>query len=98
MLGYLIQRLFISILVVFLVSLFAFSLMQVLPGDPARLALGWEASQDDVDALRRDLNLDKPLLIQYWLWIKDLLNGNFGKSIMYNRPIGNILASGFPGR
>ena len=96
MLGYLIQRLFISILVVFLVSLFAFSLMQVLPGDPARLALGWEASQDDVDALRRDLNLDKPLLIQYWLWIKDLLNGNFGKSIMYNRPIGNILAERLP--
>jgi len=96
MLGYLVQRVFISILVVFLVSLFAFSLMQVLPGDPARLALGWEASQDDVDALRKDLNLDKPLLSQYWLWIKNLFNGNFGKSIMYNRPIGDILAERLP--
>jgi peptide/nickel transport system permease protein len=96
MFGYLVRRVLISVLVVFLVSLFAFSLMHILPGDPARLALGWEASQQDVEALRRELNLDKPLLSQYWLWIDDLFHGNFGQSIIYDRPIGDILKERLP--
>ncbi|MGN1217457.1 MAG: ABC transporter permease, partial [Phocaeicola sp.] len=69
---FIVKRMLISILIIFLVSVFCFSLMHILPGDPARLALGEAASQEDVDALRIKLNLDKPILEQYWIWISGL--------------------------
>ena len=72
---FILRRLGISVIIVFLVSLFAFSLMHILPGDPARLALGEEASEEDVQALREELNLDKPLIMQYSLWIKGIFSG-----------------------
>lgn len=96
MLNFLLKRIGISILIVFMVSLFAFSLMHILPGDPARLALGEEASQEDVDALRRELNLDKPLVTQYVLWIEGILKGDFGDSILYNRPVTDMLLEKLP--
>ena len=64
---FILRRLGISLIIVFLVSLFAFSLMHILPGDPARLALGEEASEEDVQALREELNLAKPVLLQFKL-------------------------------
>ena len=96
MLKFLLKRISISLLIVFLVSLFAFSLMHILPGDPARLALGEEASQEDVDTLRRELNLDKPIPTQYWLWISGIAKGDFGKSIMHNRSITDMLIEKLP--
>lgn len=96
MFKFIFKRLGISILLVFLVSIFAFSLMHILPGDPARLALGEDASQEDVDALRVELNLDKPLVTQYLLWIKGIFQGNFGNSIVYSRPVRDMLSEKLP--
>ena len=88
---FIIKRVLISIVVVFLVSVFAFSLMHILPGDPARLSLGEEASQEDVDALREELNLNKPVLEQYFIWISGIFRGDFGQSIQYHRPVLDIM-------
>ncbi len=96
MLSFLMKRIGISLLVVFLVSLFAFSLMHILPGDPARIALGEEASQEDVDALRSELNLDKPLVTQYRLWIEGIFHGDWGRSITANRPVMDMIAEKLP--
>lgn len=96
MLKFILKRLGISVLIVFLISIFAFSLMHILPGDPARLALGEDASQEDVDALRVELNLDKPLITQYLLWVKGVFQGNFGESIVYNRPVRAMLQEKLP--
>lgn len=96
MVKYVAKRVLISILLVFLVSVFAFSLMHILPGDPARLVLGEDAKQEDVDALREKLNLNKPLIEQYVLWITGALQGDFGDSVMYNRPVSTILAERLP--
>lgn len=96
MLRFIQKRLGISLLIIFMVSLFAFSLMHILPGDPARLALGEDASQEDVDALRAELNLDKPLTIQYYLWIKGVFRGDFGTSIMFDRPVKDMLVEKLP--
>ena len=93
---FLLKRVLISIVVVFLVSVFSFSLMHILPGDPARLTLGEEASQEDVDALRAELNLDKPILQQYFIWINGVLHGDFGRSIAYHRPVSEIMAERLP--
>ncbi len=96
MASYIIKRILISLLVVFLVSLFAFSLMHFLPGDPARLALGFEASEDDVQALREEMNLDKPIPEQYFLWIKNLIKGDLGDSIIYKRPVAELIKERLP--
>ncbi len=93
---FVLKRVLISIVVVFLVSVFSFSLMHILPGDPARLTLGEEASQEDVDALRAELNLDKPILQQYFIWINGVLHGDFGRSIAYHRPVSEIMAERLP--
>ena len=93
---FIIKRVLISIVVVFLVSVFAFSLMHILPGDPARLSLGEEASQEDVDALREELNLNKPVLEQYFIWISGIFRGDFGQSIQYHRPVLDIMQERLP--
>lgn len=93
---YIIRRIIISLLVVFLVSIFSFSLMQIMPGDPARLALGFEASEADVQALREEMNLDKPVFEQYILWIKNIFRGEFGDSVIYKRPVGDMIAERLP--
>lgn len=93
---FILKRILISILIVFLVSVFSFSLMHILPGDPARIALGQDASQADVDALRAKMNLDKPIVEQYVLWITGMFKGDFGDSIVYNRPVKDILLEKLP--
>lgn len=93
---YILKRIFISIFIVFVVSVFSFSLLQFLPGDPARLALGYEASEDDVRALREEMNLDKPVLTQYILWINDLFHGDLGESVVYKRSINEIMSERLP--
>lgn len=93
---YIIKRFLISIFIIFVISVFSFSLIQVLPGDPARLALGYEAAEEDVQALREEMNLDKPVVSQYFLWIKGLLNGDMGNSVKYKQPINEIVAERLP--
>lgn len=96
MIRFILKRLGISLIIVFLVSIFAFSLMHILPGDPARIALGEEASLEDVEALRKELNLDKPLTTQYILWIQGVFRGDFGRSIILNRSVKDMLVEKLP--
>lgn len=93
---YILKRILISLLIVFLVSLFSFSLLQIMPGDPARLALGYEASEEDVQALREEMNLDKPILTQYLLWLRNLFRGDLGRSVIYKRPVADMIAERLP--
>lgn len=92
MFGFIIKKVLICIMTIFLISVFAFMLIHILPGDPARISLGEEASQEAVDALRAEMNLDKPYVTQYWLWIKGLFEGDMGNSIRYKRPIEEIVS------
>ena len=55
MISFITKRILISILVVFLVSVFVFSIMHILPGDPVRLAMGYEAAEEDVQRVREEL-------------------------------------------
>lgn len=96
MVSYIAKRLLIAVFVIFVVSVFAFSLMQIMPGDPARLALGFEASEADVQALREEMNLDKPVVEQYILWIQNMFKGDFGQSVIYKRPVADIIGERLP--
>ncbi len=81
--SYLIKRILVSLVTVFLVTVFVFLIIRILPGDPALVMLGEGASPQKVAELRAELNLDKPLVQQYIIWIRDLLNGDFGVSVTY---------------
>lgn len=96
MIKYIAKRLGVSAIIILIVTIFSFSIIHILPGDPARIALGEEADQAAVDALRAEMNLDKPLAEQYFLWVNGLLHGNFGNSIVERRPVSLIIAERLP--
>jgi ABC-type dipeptide/oligopeptide/nickel transport system permease component len=74
------RRLLITLITLFLVSVFTFAAFNIIPGDPALLALGTEADGEQIEALREEMGLDKPLPVQYFVWLKNFLTGNLGNS------------------
>jgi peptide/nickel transport system permease protein len=90
------KRLFLSLFVLFGLSVLIFSLSRVIPGDPARLALGPMAPQFAVDQLREKLHLNDPLWVQYAIWLSNALHGDFGDSIVTKRPVIQDIIQFFP--
>ncbi|MBW2122144.1 MAG: ABC transporter permease [Deltaproteobacteria bacterium] len=88
---YLIKRLIVLVLTLFLVSIVIFVVMRIIPGDPAQIILGLQASQEAVAALREQLGLNRPLAVQYLSWVGELLRGNMGQSINYGVPISGLV-------
>jgi peptide/nickel transport system permease protein len=93
MTGYLIKKAAALAAVLFLVSLTVFTVLFVLPGDPAQIILGMNASPETLAALRSRLGLDQPFLVQYVSWIGSLLKGTGGHSITYDIPVANLIGS-----
>lgn len=93
---YVLKRILISILIVFAVAVFTFSIIRMIPGDPVRVMLGSEADPAIVERVRAELNLDKPILTQFIIWIKDLFNGDFGRSLILNQDIGEMMSVRLP--
>lgn len=88
-LSYLAQRLTTLLLVLAGVSVLVFSIVQLVPGSPARVRLGVQATPESVAALERQLGLDRPLPVQYADWIGGIvLRGDFGESLISSTPIG----------
>lgn len=92
MLSQLGHRLLTSIPVLFGVLLLGFLLMQLIPGDVARVIAGPTATQDVVDAIRSDLGLDRPLVIQFGLYLIRVLQGDLGYSMINNTAVAGELA------
>ena len=82
MTGYVLRRFIATIPVLLVVSLLVFGLMRLSPGDPARLIAGMEAEEWQVDAIRESLGLNRPLPIQLGIWLKNILRGDLGVSIV----------------
>ena len=77
---YLAERVVQLVVVLFVVSVIVFGLVRLIPGDPATVQLGSEATPQALAALRHDLGLDRPLWVQYGLWVRQVLRGDFGQS------------------
>jgi peptide/nickel transport system permease protein len=84
---YILRRLFFMIPVALIVSFLTFMIIHLVPGDPARVLLGEEATPEALVALRHQLGLDQPLLVQFGLWLWQLLHGNLGQSIYLQQPV-----------
>jgi peptide/nickel transport system permease protein len=90
-LSYIARRLIQAIPVLLAVTLIAFSLIHLVPGDPVRVMLGSRASDEAVAALREQLGLDKPLVTQYVDFVTNAAHLDFGNSLFLRAPIGPIL-------
>lgn len=87
MAGYFIRRVLAAIPVMLVVALFVFLLLRLSPGDPAAIIAGDMATPDQLAAIRSNLGLDQPLYQQFFVWIAQLLQGNFSNSLMANTPV-----------
>src|SRR6056297_938641 len=95
MFAYIIRRVFQSLLVLLVVGLVAFSMFSFV-GDPVDNMLGQERTQADIERLRSDLGLDKPFVVQYWRFLEQAVQGNFGLSYRQGRPGSEILMERLP--
>ena len=87
------KRIISVIPVLIIVSIVIFSLIHLVPGDPATAMLGDLATEEDIAALRIRMGLDKPLIEQYFIWIGNIFHGDFGMSVVNNETVGSLIIS-----
>ena len=90
---YLLKKLIILLALLFLVSITVFAVLFVLPGDPAQIMLGINATPETLANLRAELGLDKPFWVQYGNWIHNLVSGRGSRSLNYDVPVYDLLVS-----
>jgi peptide/nickel transport system permease protein len=88
---YALRRLLQAIPVLLIVSFITFSLMYIVPGDPARVMLGDSASADQIAALHHQLGLDRPFWEQYFVWLGNVLRGNLGRSPILAESVSHVV-------
>ncbi len=93
---FVIKRLLLTIPILLLVSIMTFSLIHMIPGDPARVILGQEATPEAYEALRTELGLDKPIVVQYVSWLGHVVTGDLGISITDRVPVSELIAQRLP--
>ena len=93
---FVLRRLLAAIPVLFLVSLIAASIMQLVPGDPASIIAGQSASDADIARVREVLGLDRPFPERLWDWYVGLAHGDLGQSLLLNRPVTQAIAERVP--
>src|SRR5262245_11368806 len=96
MAAFLLRRLALTIPVVWLVVTLVFGLIHLVPGDPVAQMLGEGAPQPEIERLRQDLGLDRPLLDQYKTYLLGLLQGDLGTSFRNQEPVARSIAARYP--
>lgn len=96
MLYFIIRRILQIIPVIIGVTLILFTLMYIIPEDPAKLILEKGATPEALQNLREKMGIDKPVYVQYWRYIKKLAKGDLGTSYRYRRSVNSILADHYP--
>ena len=93
MVRYLIKKFITLFLLLLLVSIAVFAVLFVIPGDPAQIMLGINATPETLARLRAELGLDKSFFDQYTDWIGNLLTGRGNRSINYDMPVSDLIVS-----
>lgn len=91
MFAYAARRLLTVLVTLFAASIIVFAVLQVIPGDPARLMLGINATDDAVANLREQLGLNAPVYARYFNWLADMARGDFGVSYTYSAPVRELV-------
>jgi peptide/nickel transport system permease protein len=93
---YILYRLILTIFVLLGVSLVVFFMIRLIPGDPAQLLADQWATKEDIEQIRRDMGLDKPITVQYLLFMERILHGDLGNSVITKVPVTSEIAARFP--
>jgi peptide/nickel transport system permease protein len=93
---YIQRRLLQMIPVLFIVSAVVFVMVRLIPGDPARVLAGPNATPEQINALIRQFGLDKPLWQQYFIWLQNMLQGNMGYSYINDYPVNTLILQRIP--
>jgi peptide/nickel transport system permease protein len=93
---YIVRRLLASFVVLLIVALISFSIMQLVPGDPATVMAGVAAPPDQVQRIREQFGLDQPFPVQLWRWITGAIRGDLGQSIMLSRSVVQAIGERLP--
>ncbi len=96
MLTYLIRRLILAFIVLILVTFIIFLFLKMIPGDIAVYILGTDARPEQLEALRHELFLDRPLMVQYKQWLTQAVKGDLGHSIIYREDVTHLIAARLP--
>jgi peptide/nickel transport system permease protein len=94
--AYIRNRLLLMVVVLFGVTIVIFSMVRLIPGDPAFLILGDRATEETAAQLRKQLGLNEPLPKQYWMFISGLVHGDFGNSLLYRQPVSDLVVRRVP--
>ena len=93
---FIIKRLSMTVIILFFVSIIAFGLIRIAPGNPAMLVLPDGAPEEAIRAMEVQLGLDQPLVVQYFRYIGDMLHGDLGTSIIYKIPVRDLIFQRLP--
>ncbi len=93
---YLMKKTITLILTLLTVTFLTFIAFEVIPGDSATLSLGTDATPEQIEALREQLGYNKPVLVRYKDWLCDAVKGDFGTSMNYNLPVGQLIKERLP--
>jgi peptide/nickel transport system permease protein len=93
---YTLKRLIHMIPVLFMVSVVVFLIIHLIPGDPAEIMAGTNATEEQVAVLRHQYGLDQPLWVQYFVWLGNVFSGNLGHSILNGFPVNELLKQRIP--
>jgi peptide/nickel transport system permease protein len=94
--AFLIRRVLLTLPILFIVSVVCFSLINLIPGDPATVILGPEASEQAKEQMRERLGLDKPIVVQYVDWLGGVLHGDLGESLVDGTPVSQLILQRLP--
>lgn len=93
---YTIRRLLLAIPVLLGILIVTFALARMIPGDPCKAMLGEKATVQVCERFNEQYGLNKPIPVQFWIYMKDIVRGDFGKSIRFSRPVTTILIERLP--
>lgn len=93
MINYAIRRVISAIPTLLVVAVMIFLLIRMVPGNPALVMLGDEASPEEITAMEQRLGIDQPIPVQFARWAGNMLHGDFGDSLYYRRPVLNVIFS-----
>lgn len=91
-----IKRLISIIPMLFFISIISFILMQMAPGDPLQAYITPQMSPDDIERIRQSMGLDQPIIVQYFRWLINALQGNLGYSMVSHRPVIQVIVERIP--
>jgi peptide/nickel transport system permease protein len=96
MLRFILQRLLALIPLLLIVSLMVFSLVLLIPGDPAYLLAGEDATPEEVEAIREEMGLNRPVLVRYVAWLAAVVQGDLGTSLFSDQPVLDVILERLP--